>query len=424
MMSVAEALAEAERDFVARNPQSEASHQRAAQVMPGGNTRTSLWSAPFPLTIASGEGCRITDVDGHIYVDLVGEFTAGIFGHSSPVLAAAVAKAHANGINLSSHNTLEVRLAELIAARFPSIDLLRFTNSGTEANLMALMVAKAATGRSKIVVFDGGYHGGVLTFAGGGSPVNAPLDFLVLPYNDIEAAEAAFAENDIAAVLVEPMLGAGGCHPARQDVLEALRRLTREHGAVLIFDEVQTARMAHGGVQARTGVTPDMTTLGKFFGGGLAFGCFGGRRAIMETMDPRRSGALGHAGTFNNNTLTMAAGIAAIETYLTADNLDALFARGEDLRARLNGVFTDAHAPYHATGMGSILTIHGDDPAGDIALRRLLQFDLGRAGYHIAARGLIALSLPVSEAEIAGFLQAVGDAVAARRAVYGSLAAA
>ena len=406
---LADALAEAEAAFARRNPASRAAHERACRVMPGGNTRSSLWSAPFPLTIASGEGCRITDVDGNTYVDLLGEFTAGIFGHTAPDLAAAVAQAHAAGINLSSHNTLEVRLAELIAARFPSMDLVRFTNSGTEANLMAVSLARIATGRGRIAVFRGGYHGGLLSFGGGGAPVNAPYDFLVLPYDDTEAARAAFAAHggEIAAVLVEPMLGAGGCHPASPAFLRELRALTAAAGTLLIF-EVQTARMGEGGMQARLGIVPDLTTVGKFFGGGLAFGCFGGRRDIMERLDPRRPDAVGHAGTFNNNTLTMAAGIAAIENHLTAAALDALFARGEDFRTRLNTLFERNGGLYHATGLGSILSIHGvGPPAEEVALRRLLQFDASAAGYHFHPRGLVALSFPVGEAELDGFLGAV-----------------
>ncbi|MGX1097921.1 aspartate aminotransferase family protein [Amorphus sp. MBR-141] len=424
--ALGEALAEAEAAYVRRNPKGAAAHARATRVLPGGNTRTSLWSDPFPLCAAGGAGCRITDIDGHTYVDFLGEFTAGIFGHSSKVLADAVMRAHAAGINLSAHNELEIRLAELITARFPSMDLVRLANSGTEANVMAVAVAKIVTGRDRIVVFERGYHGGVLTFPPGGSAVNVPHTFDVLPYDDIAAAEAAFAArgSDVAAVLVEPMLGAGGCRPASVDFLKRLRALTERHGAVLIFDEVQTARMSVGGCQGLYGVVPDMTTVGKFFGGGLAFGCFGGRREIMERLDPRRPDAIGHAGTFNNNTLTMAAGIAAIETYLTAENLDALFARGEAFRADLNALFAARSAPYAVTGLGSIMNVHGRGaPSTDAALRRLLQFDLAEAGWYIAPRGLIALSLPIGEAETEGFLAAVAAFLDRRSDALASVAA-
>lgn len=397
-----------------RNPASRAALERAKKVLPGGNTRSSLWVNPFPLCIEGGEGCRIRDVDGHVYVDLLGEFTAGIFGHSSPVLAQALADAHARGINLSSHTPYEVELAERLVARFPSMDLLRFANSGTEANLMAVTAARLVTGRERVVVFRGGYHGGVLTFGHGNAPVNVPFDFACLPYDDIAAAKAEFAANgaSIAAVLVEPMQGAGGCLPASPAFLQALRDLCTQSGAILIFDEVQTARMSLGGAQARLGIIPDMTTVGKFFGGGLAFGAFGGKAEIMERFDPSRADALPHAGTFNNNSLTMAAGVAALDHYLGEAALDALFARGEALRAALNALFVEMALPFEVTGMGSIMNIHarsGLAPEVDRKLLTLLQLTLQERGYYIAARGLMALSLAVGEAEIAGLLAALRE---------------
>ncbi|WP_323019081.1 aspartate aminotransferase family protein [Pararhodobacter sp.] len=410
------AYASARAAYVARNPGSAAALQRARQVLPGGNTRSSLWSDPFPLCIESGEGCRIRDVDGHDYVDLLGEFTAGIFGHSSPVLARALADAHARGINLSSHTPYEVALAERLCARFPSMDRVRFANSGTEANLMAVTAARRVTGRDKVVVFTGGYHGGFMTFAGGGSPVNVPFDYACLPYNDIGAAEAEFQARgeQIACVLVEPMLGAGGCIPGDPAFLQALRDLTTRHGAFLIFDEVQTARMGLGGAQGRLGITPDMTTVGKFFGGGLAFGAFGGRAEIMDHFDPSRPGALPHAGTFNNNSLTMAAGVAAIDTYLTAEALDALYTRGETLRAALAELFVARGLPFRISGMGAIMNIHPDSGMGrevDQKLLALLHLTMQERGYYFAARGLMALSFPVGEAELAGFMAALEQGV-------------
>ncbi len=404
--------------YRARNPGSAQMLERARQVLPGGNTRSSLWADPFPLCIASGQGCRIRDVDGHDYVDMLGEFTAGIFGHSSPILAEAIATAHARGINLSSHTPYEVALAERLCARFPSLERLRFANSGTEANLMALMAARLITQRDRIVVFRGGYHGGVLTFGAGVSPVDVPFDYACLPYNDIAAAEAEFAQSGarIAAVLVEPMQGAGGCVPGDPAFLAALRRLSEDHGAILIFDEVQTARMSVGGAQARLGIIPDMTTLGKIFGGGLAFGAFGGRAEIMDRFDPARADALPHAGTFNNNSLTMAAGVAAIDHYLGAEALEALFQRGEDLKRRLTALFTERRLPFTVTGMGAIMNLHarsGEGAATDRKLLSLLHFRMQERGYYFAARGLIALSLPVGEAEISGFLAALAEGLEA-----------
>ena len=254
--------------------------------MPGGNTRSVLFHAPFPLTMVRGEGCRLWDADGHAYVDMLGEYTAGLYGHSNPIIRDAIDTALDGGWNLGGHGVMEARLARTICARFPSIDLVRFTNSGTEANLLAIATALAVTGRKRVMVFEGGYHGGVLSFAGGGIPINAPHQWLLAPYNDVPAtlalAEAHAAE--LGCIIVEPMLGGGGCIPAGPAFLQALRDVATRIGAVLVFDEVMTSRMSAGGQQARLGITPDMTTLGKYIGGGMSFGAFGGRADLMEPL--------------------------------------------------------------------------------------------------------------------------------------------
>lgn len=407
------ALATAAEEYIARNPESRDQHARAAAVMPGGNTRTSLFHDPFPLCMVRGQGARLTDADGHEYVDFLGEFTAGIFGHSPPALKQAIAAALEDGINLSSHNRLEAELAALVCARFPSMDSLRFTNSGTEANLMALAAAIAHTGRRRILVFEGGYHGGVLTFPPGGNLVTVPHQFVVAPYNDM-AVTRALIDGDLAAILVEPMLGAGGCLPATPEFLGMLREAATATGAVLVFDEIQTSRLSVGGRQAALGITPDMTTIGKFFGGGLAFGCFGGRQDIMDLFDPRRPGSLGHAGTFNNNTLTMAAGIAAAGL-LTEDALAAVNALGDRFRDDLNALFSRRAAPFYLSGLGSLMNIH---VRGEAGLRKLMFFDLVRDGIYFAPRGLIALSFAITDDDTAAFLAALDCFVTDRRALF------
>eukprot|EP01034_Spumella_vulgaris_P006767 gene6767-8626_t len=189
---VESALEEAKSVFAAKRPKTREMHARAAEVMPGGNTRTTLHNSPFPLTVVRGEGCRLWDADGHEYIDVLGEYTAGIYGHSHPVIRAAIDKALDHGWNFGGRNENEGKLAKLIADRMPSIDLVRFTNSGTEGNVMALAGArvfaqrKGRTRATKVMVFHGGYHGGVLYFVSGGSPVNMPYEYVVAPYNDIE----------------------------------------------------------------------------------------------------------------------------------------------------------------------------------------------------------------------------------------------
>lgn len=408
MTALTEALARATAEYIARNPASAALQERGSAVMPGGNTRSSLWHAPFPLRIVSGTGCRIEDADGHRYIDFLGEFTSGLAGHSHPALSRAIAGALGRGMNLSASGADEVALAEALCGRFPSLERVRFCNSGTEANMMALALACAATGRRRVMVFEGGYHGALLAFSPAGTAVLAPHDFQRLPYNDLARAQAA-AGPELAAILVEPMQGAGGCLPADPAFLQGLREIADRTGAVLIFDEVQTARLSAGGRQALLGITPDMTTLGKFFGGGLAFGAFGGKAGLMDLFDPRRPGALMHAGTFNNNALAMAAGLAAVTEVATAQALAALNTRGEAFRAALNARFAAARVPFEATGLGSIMTIHARHaaPAQARDAAQLLFLELLSEGIFLAARGLIALSLPIAEPETEAFLKAL-----------------
>jgi glutamate-1-semialdehyde 2,1-aminomutase len=379
-----------------------------------------LFYDPFPLSIARGDGCRLWDADGHEYIDFLGEFTAGIYGHSDPDIRAAVLSALDSGIDLSGHNLVEAELARVICDRFRSIDLIRFTNSGTEANLMALAAATALTGRRKILVFRGGYHGGVLTFVREASPVNVPHEFLLSTYNDIEETARLIDGHagEIAAILVEPMLGSSGCIPGRPEFLRALRHGASDSGALLIFDEVMTSRLSPGGLQQALGIEPDLTTLGKYLGGGLSFGAFGGRQDVMEQFDPRRPDALPHAGTFNNNVLSMAAGLAGLTRVFTPAAADRLNARGDALRSRLNVACQERGVQFQFTGIGSMMCAHptdrpigtaADAPAAGHSLRDLFFFDMLERGIYLARRGFMALSLPIGDVEMARLEAAVGD---------------
>ncbi len=424
------ALAEAKAAYAAANPESRARYEAAARVMPGGNTRTVLFYDPFPLCIARGRGAQLWDVDGHEYVDFLGEFTAGIFGHSNPDIRAAIDAALDGGVNLSGHNRLEAELAEIVCARFPSIERVRFTNSGTEANLLALAAAVVHTGRKKVLVFQGAYHGGVLSFGAGPAPVNVPHDFVMAPYNDLaRTQEIIRAEaGALAAILVEPMLGAGGCIPAEPAFLAGLRAAATRSGAVLVFDEVMTSRLSPGGRQAELGIFPDMTTLGKYIGGGSSFGAFGGRADIMRRFDPREPGALSHAGTFNNNVISMAAGIAGMTKVLTPDAIRGLNECGTKLRETLNALFRRRGVGLQATGLGSILNLQAtarpirspDDLAAvDPAIKDLVFFDLVARGFYLARRGLMALSLPIGDAETSALAAALDDIIAMRGSLLG-----
>ena len=422
------ALAGAVERYRTRHPASARQLDQAAEVLPGGNTRSVLFQSPFPLVMVRGEACWLWDADGHRLLDALGEFTAGLYGHSAAPIRSAIVAALDGGIGLSSHTLREVELARELSTRFTSMELLRFTNSGTEANLLALATAIAHTGRHKLLVFEGAYHGGVLAFGGTAGAVNVPHQWLLAPYNDLEAVQAQVARDgaDLAAILVEPMLGSGGCIPGAAEFLHGLRRLADDSGALLIFDEVMTSRLALGGRQSLLGVRPDLTTLGKYFGGGLSFGAFGGRRDIMQRFDPRRADALGHAGTFNNNVLSMAAGLAGLRELWTPAAVAPLNRRGDRLRERCNVLFAERGLELQASGLGSLMTLHptrrplrsAADLAGcDGRVRDLLYFALLERDVFIARRGMTALSLPFGDAEAETFAAALDDALAAHAAV-------
>jgi glutamate-1-semialdehyde 2,1-aminomutase len=423
------ALAEAEEHYLARNPKSLAQHHAACAAMPGGNTRSAIHVDPFPLTMARGEGARLWDLDGHEYVDFLSEFTAGIYGHSHPVILRAIAAALEGGLSFGAHNEAEARFAGAICARFPSIGLVRFTNSGTEANLMAVSAARATTGRPKILVFAGGYHGGVFYFRGHGSPLNAPFDYLLGRYNDIEAVEALVRPHraELAAILVEPMQGTTGCIPAERSFLAGLRALADETGALLIFDEVMTSRLAPGGLQEVHGILPDLTTLGKYIGGGMSFGAFGGRADIMERFDPRRPDAFQHAGTFNNNVLTMNAGLVGLTEIYTPERARTLNIWGDRLRGRLNTVVQRRGLAMQFTGLGSMFAVHMTDAPirsqedaerGNAALRDLFYFDLLARGIWFAKRGMFALSIALEEGDGDKLVDAVEEFALTRSPLF------
>ena len=260
------ALTEAKEAYVTRNPKSFSRFVEATAVMPGGNTRTVLHYSPFPIGIARGEGCRLWDLDGAEYIDFLGEYTAGIYGHSHPKIRAAVDGALDAGINFGGSNLIEAKFARAVCDRF-GLERVRFTNSGTEANLLAISVGRIFTRRSKVMVFDGGYHGAVFGFAGGGSPINAPFDYVMAPYNDLAATRALIERHaaDLALVILEPMMGGGGCIAAAPEFLNMLREATTKVGALLILDEVMTSRLSPGGLQQVRGIKPDLTTFGKVY---------------------------------------------------------------------------------------------------------------------------------------------------------------
>ena len=431
--SLASALKEAQDKYISLNVKSLAGHNAACKHLPGGNTRTVLHTSPFPLNISHAESRYLTTVDNQKYTDFLGEYTAGIFGHSHPTIRAAIDSALDSGWNYGAHCTAQAELARLVCERIPAIEKVRFVNSGTEANMMALATAIAYTGRQKVLIFEKGYHGSTISGRKRTTiSINLPHDFVLAPYNDIDSTRQILEElpkDSLAAILVEPMLGSGGCYAGTHEFLEFIRNTTNDLGALLIFDEVMTSRLGYHGLGASLNIKPDLMTLGKWVGGGMSFGAFGGRNEVMQLYDPRE-GKLEHPGTFNNNVLSMNAGVAGLRV-LTREVTDNLNALGEDLKRYVTevledfGIYSGCRIPIvpestairntlddgprptmYVTGVGSLLSVHfsGTDKE---ALQALFWHHMLENEVYLAPRGFIALSIEIRREDAMHFVDAV-----------------
>ncbi|KAL9608651.1 MAG: hypothetical protein Q9167_006535 [Letrouitia subvulpina] len=432
------------------NPASHQAFLSSCKHLPGGNTRTVLHANPFPITFASGSGCTLTSLDGSTYVDFLGEYTAGIYGHNNAVIRGAINEALAKGWSFGGHSLYEKELAKLVCERFrPTIELVRFTNSGTEANMMAVATAMAWTGRESVLVFQGGYHGATLSFRDQSAEsmrqksLNLPHQWVVGVYNDIAQTKdvlSSLPNSSLAAILVEPMLGSAGAIPGSRLFLNYLRKYASDHGALLIFDEVMTSRLSYRGLGHKIGIHPDLMTLGKWVGGGMSFGAFGGRADIMALFDPTQSHGLVHAGTFNNSIISMAAGCAGCKI-MDEQTIDRLNDLGELLKTKtqetidsilgmpaaqnsstqpLNGhtkledstlqsnqnstADSEPASPMHISGIGSILAVHFRSSG----LQSLFYHSMLSQGIYIAERGFIALNIEIGIAEAEKFVEATG----------------
>lgn len=358
-----------------RWPLSAKAYELARVVIPGGvNSPARAFGAVggHPLFIDRAQGAWVWDIDGWRYVDYVGSWGPMILGHVHPEVLSAIESAMRRGTSFGAPTQAETELAELVCEIVPSIEKVRFVNSGTEATMSAIRLARGATGRSKIIKFAGNYHGHVdsLLVAAGSSAAtlgvpNSPgvtngtaQDTLVLRYNDVEGVQQVFEKmgEEIAAVIVEPVAGNMGCVPARGEFLRKLRELTRQYGTILIFDEVMTGfRVALGGAQSLYGITPDLTTLGKIIGGGLPVGAYGGKAAIMDHVLP--VGKVFQAGTLSGNPLAMAAGIATLQILRRDNPYPALEARSCQLEQGLTEIVTQTGLPARVQRCGSMLTL-------------------------------------------------------------------
>jgi glutamate-1-semialdehyde 2,1-aminomutase len=344
-----------------------------------------------PPIISFGQGCHVVDVDGNEYIDYISAFGPLILGHAHPAVTEIIASGAQRGTAYGATTELEIELADLICKAIPSVDLIRFVNSGTEATMSALRLARAHTGRSAIVKFEGGYHGhadGLLVQAGSGQatlslpdspgvPDSYASETLLAPYNDIEAIRRLFAESGdrIAAVIVEPVAGNMGLVRPATGFLEGLREVTSEHGSLLIFDEVITGfRLCYGGAQQILGVTPDLTCLGKIIGGGLPVGAYGGKREIMEKIAPL--GPVYQAGTLSGNPLAMAAGIVTLQTLQSEAIYERLEVSSIYLEDGLRRAAREVEAPVQLNRVGSLLTLFfTNEPVTDFASATLADTD-------------------------------------------------
>jgi len=347
--------------------------ERARAIIPGGvnsPVRACRSVGADPVFVARGEGAAIWDADGNRYLDLIGSWGPLILGHSHPEVLQTIQDTLVLGTTFGAPTEIEVKFAETLRAAVPSMEMVRAVSSGTEATMSALRLARGFTGRSKIIKADGGYHGHadcLLVAAGSGAatlgipgsagvPEGAAKDTIVVPYNDLASVERACAAGDVAAVIIEPVAGNMGLVVPAPGYLEGLRDITKKHGTVLIFDEVMTGfRVAYGGAQARYGITPDLTTIGKVIGGGLPAAAFGGRADIMQKLAPL--GAVYQAGTLSGNPLAMAAGLTAMEILGRPGTYERLEHLGQRLGDGLLQAARDAGVPACLNRVGSMLTL-------------------------------------------------------------------
>jgi glutamate-1-semialdehyde 2,1-aminomutase len=434
---------ELEAEYRRRTPTSARLYERAGRALTAGDTRHSVFMRPYPLFIERGQGAYVEDVDGNRYLDCTNNWTALILGHAHPVVVEAIARQAAMGTAWGAANRLAPELAELIAERVPSVDKVRFTNSGTEATMMAVRAARAYTGRPTIVKMIGAYHGSYDDFevqggrAARGVVPDVAKHVLEVEFNDQEQVGRLLEErgHEVAAVIVEGIMGSAGMLPPADGYLRHLRTETERHGALLIVDEVISLRLALGGAQQLYGVRPDLTAMGKIIGGGLPVGAFGGREELMEQFSPLAADGLRHSGTFNANPLTMAAGIATLRE-LDADSIGTINRLGERLATGVARTAAKLGVPVQVTGVGSLRNLHlapapprnaTEAQAADRELLRLLHLRLLLDGVLMAGRGMFAFSTVTTEQEVDevvakldNALRWLGPAIAERAVTVGA----
>ena len=413
----------------------------ARKYFPGGDTRSTLYFGPYSIYMKQGRGCYLYDWDGNEYIDFLGNYSSIIHGHAHPRIIEAARAQLELGTIFGAPSEIQYLHAKHLCERVPSIDSIRYCNSGTEATQFALRGIRAFTKKNAIMKMDGGYHGThdvaeVNLFPDlkaiglpskhvetGVSPCTME-DVIIAPFNDLEITEKLIKENQdrLAGIIVEPIMGASGLINPLPGYLRGLRELSDRYEIVLIFDEIITFRLSWGGVQSMEKIIPDMTTLGKIIGGGFPIGAFGGREEIMSVFNPEKQQAVNHGGTFNGNNVSMGAGIAALEIYdqAAADRINDL---GDRLRQGFRQVAAKAGIRVQFTGVGSLMNVHwgGRVPinakesmlmktaAGDLV--RLLHLEMLNQGIHSAPRGMFIVSTAMTDKEIDRAIEAFENSI-------------
>jgi glutamate-1-semialdehyde 2,1-aminomutase len=359
--------------YVSKTTNSRILYERAKRVFPGGVSYGIRYFQPYPFYTARARGSKLLDIDGNEYVDFWLGHTALILGHAHPVVMEAVKQQLQKGTHYGTCHELEIKMAEQVAKMVPNAEMIRFTNSGTEANMYATRLARAFTKRSKVAKFEGGWHGGYDALQlsvkypfgipeSAGLTTGATQDTITVPYNDLQGVKERLGQTDIACIIVEPVLGSGGGVPAKKEFLEGLREYCDKKNALLVFDEVITGfRLATGGAQQHYGVDADIIVLGKILGGGFPVGAFCGRKEIMEhlgTLTRERQASSFHGGTFAANPITMTAGFATLKLLENGCLIDNLNKTGARVREKLLDIFETHNIDVQVTGLGSIFNTH------------------------------------------------------------------
>jgi glutamate-1-semialdehyde 2,1-aminomutase len=422
-------LGREQETYESRTRRSAERFQRALEVLPGGDTRAVTNYAPYPVAIERAEGAELVDVDGNRYADFIFNYTSLIAGHRHPDVMRAVSHALAHLHAVAAPVPGQIELAAELVRRIPSVEQIRFTNSGSESGVIAVWAARAYTGRELIVKAIGGYHGCMpeleRTIRPGSLPPGLPSNAAVrgVPYNDLDALRAAVEEagDSLACVILEPVLGSGGVVAPEPGYLEGAQALARDAGAVFVLDEVITFRLSPGGYQRLAGLEPDITMLAKIIGGGFPVGAIGGRAEVLEVFRPGTPRSISHSGTFNGNPVTIAAGLETLrllddDAYVRLDELGAAVARG--LREAIDRTGVRAVV----TQVGSLVNVHfTDEVPRDFDASQRIDADAA-AAYHIgllnrglfvAPRGMMTVSLVTTDDHVRRLVDASEEIFAA-----------